>query len=151
MIKRLLGTTSLKANIVANFIGNGWAALIGIIFVPIYLKYIGPEGYGLIGIFASIQVVLSLLDSGLSTTLNKEMSRLSVIAGKEQQMGNIVKTLGNVYWVLALIAGIIALCLSPLVAKYWIHPKELSIQTVTYAFILLSVSVVFQFPSGENR
>ncbi|MEP6950980.1 MAG: oligosaccharide flippase family protein [Ginsengibacter sp.] len=148
MLKRLLHTTSLKANIAANFAGNGWAALIGLLFVPIYLKYIGAEGYGLIGIFASLQVVLSLLDSGLSTTLNKEMAMLNALPGREQQMRNLVKTLGTIYWLLALIAGLIALCLSPLLAKYWVKPEELSIQTITYAFILLSVSLVFQFPCG---
>lgn len=148
MIKRLLHTTSLKANIIANFVGNGWAALISLIFVPIYLKYIGAEGYGLIGIFASLQVVLSLLDSGLSTTLNKEMSRLSVLPGREQQMRNIVKTLGSVYWMVALTAGLIAMALSPILAKYWVHPKNLSVQTITYAFLLLSLSLIFQFPTG---
>lgn len=148
MIKRLLHTTSLKANITANFIGNAWSALIGLLFVPIYLNYIGAEGYGLIGIFASLQVVLSLLDSGLSTTLNKEMSRLSVLPQKEQQMQNLVKTLGNVYWGMALVAGLIALCISPLLARYWVHPVNLSIKTITYAFVLLSISLVFQFPSG---
>ncbi len=148
MLKRLLHTTSLKANIIANFAGNGWAALISIVFVPIYLKYIGAEGYGLIGIFASLQVVLSLLDSGLSTTLNKEMSRLSVLPGKEQQMRNIVKTLGTVYWVVALAAGLIAMALSPVLAKYWVQPKDLSVQTITYAFLLLSLSLIFQLPTG---
>jgi O-antigen/teichoic acid export membrane protein len=148
VIKNILHTTSLKANIVANFVGNGWSALISIIFVPIYLRYIGAEGYGLIGIFASLQVVLSLLDSGLSTTLNKEIARLSVLPNTQQQMRNLVKTLGGVYWLIASIAGILALCLSPFLANYWIHPKELSAQTITYAFILLSISVVFQFPSG---
>ena len=148
MIKKLFQTTSLKANITANFLGNGWSALIGLIFVPIYLKYIGAEGYGLIGIFASLQVVLSLLDSGLSTTLNKEIARLSVLHGKAQQMRNLVKTLGSVYWVVSLVAGLIALCLSPLIARYWVHPKDLSVQIITYSFILLSISLVFQFPSG---
>jgi O-antigen/teichoic acid export membrane protein len=148
LLKRLLNTTSLQANVVANFVGNGWAALISIIFVPIYLKYIGAEGYGLIGIFASLQVVLSLLDSGLSTTLNKEIAKLSVLPNTQQRMRNLVKTLGSVYWIMALAAGIIALCLSPFIAKYWVQPNELSVQTITYAFILLSISVVFQFPSG---
>ena len=148
MLKRLLNSTSLKANIIANLVGNGWTALISILFVPLYLKYIGPEGYGLIGIFASLQVVLSLLDSGLSTTLNKEIARLGVLPNTQQQMRNLVKTLGTVYWVIALVAGLIALCLSPILAKYWVHSKELSVKTITYSFILLSVSVVFQFPSG---
>ena len=148
MLKKILHTTSLKANIAANFAGNAWGALIGIIFIPIYLKYIGAEGYGLIGIFASLQVVLSLLDSGLSTTLNKEMARLSALPNKQQQMHNLVKTLGTVYWGISLITGVIALCLSPLLAKYWVHPKELSVEVITYSFILLSLSLVFQFPSG---
>ncbi|MDB5115741.1 MAG: Polysaccharide biosynthesis protein [Mucilaginibacter sp.] len=148
LLKKLLNTTSLKANIVANFVGNGWGALISIIFVPLYLRYIGAEGYGLIGIFASLQVVLSLLDSGLSTTLNKEIARLSVLPDTQQQMRNLVKTLGSVYWGLALVAGVIALGLSPLLAKYWVHSKELGVSTITLAFILLSISLVFQFPTG---
>jgi O-antigen/teichoic acid export membrane protein len=148
LFNKLINTTSLKANLISNYIGSGWSALISIIFVPLYLKYIGAEGYGLIGIFASLQIVLSLLDTGLSTTLNKEVARLSVFPNKHQQMLNLVKTLGSLYWVMAIIAGSIALGLSPLLAKYWVHPKDLSINTITYAFILLSFSLMFQFPSG---
>lgn len=148
MITRLFSSTSLKVNIIANFIGNGWGAILSIVFVPIYLKYIGAEGYGLIGIFASLQVVLSLLDSGLSTTLNKEVARLSVLSDKEQQIRNLVKTLGSIYWIMSLLAGLIAIVLSPLLAKYWVQPKELSINVITYSFILLSGSLIFQFPSG---
>jgi O-antigen/teichoic acid export membrane protein len=148
VFKKIINSTSLKLNLIANFVGNGWSALISILFVPLYLKYIGAEGYGLIGIFASLQVVLSLLDSGLSTTLNKELARLSALANAQQQMRNLVKTLGGVYWVVAITAGIIALCLSPLIANYWVHPKDLAIQTVTYSFVLLSISIIFQFPSG---
>lgn len=148
MAKRILQNTSLKANIISNFAGNGWSALINILFVPVYLNYIGSEGYGLIGIFTSLQLILSLLDSGLATTLNREISRLSVLAHSEQRMNNIVKTLETVYWLLALAAGIVSIGLSPLLAKYWVQPQELSVQTITYAFFLLSATLVFQFPSG---
>ncbi|MBC7935318.1 MAG: oligosaccharide flippase family protein [Rhizobacter sp.] len=148
MLKKILHTTSLKANIIANFTGNGIIALTSLLFIPVYLKYIGAEGYGLIGIFASLQVVLSLLDSGLSTILNKELARMSAIPGTAQRMRNMVKTLGSMYWLAAIAAGLIALALSPLLAKYWVNPKELSPQTVTYAFMLLSISVTFQFVNG---
>jgi len=148
VLRRLLGITSLKANIIANFIGNAWSALLNIVFLPLYLKYIGAEGYGLIGIFASLQVVLSLLDSGLSTTLNKEIATLNVLPNKEQQMRNLVKTLGCVYWAMAILAGLAALCLSPFLAKNWVKPENLTIETITYAFILLSISITFQFQTG---
>lgn len=145
---KIFQVTTIKANIISNFIGNGWGALLSIIFVPIYLKHIGAEGYGLIGIFASLQVVLSLLDSGLSTTLNKEIARLSVLPDTQQKIKNLVKTLGTVYWALSIVAGLIALGLSPFLAKYWVQPKVLSVNTITYAFILLSGSIIFQLPSG---
>ncbi len=148
MIKKILHSTSLKANIIANFTGNGITALISFISVPVFLRYLGPEGYGLIGIFATLQVVLSLLDSGLSTTLNKELARLSVLKNAAVQMRNMVRTLGNVYWVVAGIVGVIALLLSPLLARYWVQPGSLSTETVTYVFLLLSLTLVFQFPAG---
>ena len=148
IIKKVLQTTSVKINIIANFCGNGWASLIGFIFIPYYIKYIGAEGFGLIGIFASLQVMFSLLDSGLSTTLNKELSRLSVLPKTAQKMRNIVKTIGSVYWLVAICIGLISVFLSPFLANHWVQPEELSIQTITYCFVLLSISMVFQFPSG---
>ena len=148
MRKNFFSTTSLKANVIANFAGTGWTAIVGFIFTPIYLKYIGAEGYGLIGIFASLQIVLSLLDSGLSTTLNKELARLNVLPDKQQQMRDLVKTLSRVYWIIAIIAGVIGMLLSPYLATYWVRPESLSRETITYSFLLLSLSLIFQFPSG---
>lgn len=148
MSKNFLHKSSLKANIIANFAGNGWSALVGLLFVPLYLKYIGAEGYGLVGVFASLQVVLSLLDSGLTTTLNKEIARLAVLKDTGQKIRNIVKTLGTAYWFVALLAGIIAAVLSPFIAAYWVRPQELSRETITWAFLFLSGSVIFQFPIG---
>lgn len=148
MLKKIIHTTSLRANIVANFTGNAVTAVTNLLFIPVYLKYIGGEGYGLVGIFASLQVVLSLLDSGLSTTLNKELARFSAMSDATQRMRNMVKTLGAVYWVAAIVAGLVALALSPVLARYWVNPKELSVATITHAFMLLSCSVVFQFVTG---
>ena len=148
MLKNFFSTTSLKANIIANISGTAFTALISIIFVPFYLKYIGAEGYGLIGIFASVQTVLYLLDSGLSTTLNREIARLIVLPNTQLKIQNLVKTLGSIYWIMALFAGIIAMCISPIIAKYWLHPKILSTETISNVFFLLSASIVFQFPIG---
>lgn len=148
MLTKIFKSTSLKANIISNFLGNVWISLIGFIFMPIYLNYIGAEGYGLIGIFMSLQVMLKLFDSGLSTTINKELSRLIVIPNSEQKMQNVVKSLGLVYLGLSLVVGLIAISLSPLITKHWVTPVNLSTQTVTYAFMLLSLAMMFQFNSG---
>jgi len=119
-----------------------------LIFVPFYIKYLGPEAYGLIGVFASFQTILSLMDSGLSTTLNRELARLNVIPNSSSNMRNLVKTLGTGYWVLAIFIGFIAILLSPILAHHWVQPKELSVTIIQNSFLLLSISLIFQFPIG---
>jgi O-antigen/teichoic acid export membrane protein len=148
LFKQLLNTTSLKANIIANFIGNVWSAVISLFFVPYYLYYIGAEGYGLIGIFTSLQVVLSLLDSGLSPTLNRELARLSALPNTEEQIRNLVRTLELIYWSLAFCIGLIAIGIAPILANHWIKPQILTISTVEYSFMLLGGGLIFQFPIG---
>ena len=46
-------------------------------FIPLYIKYLGIEAYGLIGIFALLQAWLALLDMGMTPTLSREMARFT--------------------------------------------------------------------------
>ena len=71
----------LKKNIVGNLLGRGWSGLISLAFIPIYINFSGIESYGLIGIFIMIQAFLSLLDLGLSATVNREMAGTPGLAG----------------------------------------------------------------------
>ena len=84
---------SLKKNIAANFIGRFWTSLIGIVFVPVYIHFIGIEAYGLLGVFATFQFLLGLLDMGLSTTLNRELAKFNAAKGHGQYMNNLVFTM----------------------------------------------------------
>ena len=65
----------IRRNVIANYLGQAWGALMGLAFVPFYIRYLGVEAYGLIGIFALLQTLLSLLDLGLTPALSREMSR----------------------------------------------------------------------------
>jgi len=56
---------SVKKNIIANYLGNAWAALMGFAFVPIYIKYLGPEAYGLVGLFVVLQGMIAILDADI--------------------------------------------------------------------------------------
>lgn len=72
-----------------------------LIVIPLYIKFLGIEAWGLVGFFATLLVTFGLLDMGLSTTINREMARLSVLPGKEQEMRNLVRTLEVIYWGIA--------------------------------------------------
>jgi O-antigen/teichoic acid export membrane protein len=84
-------------------------------FVPLYIHFLGIEAYGLMGIFATLQAIFGLLDMGLSTTLNREMARLSVQSHGGQQMRNLVQTLEGGYWAIGMVIGVIVLTLAPII------------------------------------
>ncbi len=140
--------STLKNNIAANFAGSFWQALMGLIFVPLYIKFMGIESYGLVGLFTTLQVIFGLLDVGLGSTLTREMARLSVLPGKEQEMRNLVRTLEMLYWAIAIFAGIIVVTMSSFIARYWIQAGQLSPETIEQALILMGIVMVFQMPGG---
>jgi O-antigen/teichoic acid export membrane protein len=139
---------SLKKNIAANFAGTFWQALMGLIFIPLYIKYIGIESYGLIAIFATLQIIFGLLDAGLGNTLTREMARLSVLPNKEQETRNLVRTLETLYWGIAVLVGIAVVSLSSSIAHYWVKAGQLSPTTIEQSFLIMGFIMVFQMPIG---
>ena len=139
---------SLKQNIAANFGGTLWQALMGLVFVPLYIKFMGIESYGLIGIFSTLQITLGLLDLGLGSTLTRGMARLSALPDKEQEMRNLIRTLETIYWSVAVIVGISVVATSPFIAHHWVKAGELSPGTVEQALFIMGFLMVFQMPIG---
>jgi hypothetical protein len=46
---------SLKKNIAANYASQFYVTLIGIVMMPLHIKYMGADAYGLVGFFAMLQ------------------------------------------------------------------------------------------------
>ena len=136
----------LKKNIVANFGGSVWTGLMGLVFVPLYIHFLGIEAYGLIGIFATLLALFGLLDMGLSGTLNREMARLAVQEDKAQEMRDLVRTLEIPYWLVGLLISVIVIVLSPFIAYRWVNAEHLSPKSVQTAIMIMGLAVAFQWP-----
>jgi O-antigen/teichoic acid export membrane protein len=136
----------IKQNIIANFGGKAWQALMSLAFIPLYIKFMGIESYGLVGIFASLLALFGILDMGLSTTLNREMARLSVLPDKAREMRNLVRTLELPYWGVAVFIGIAVVSLSGPIANYWVKADKLTPAAVQQALIIMGGVVAFRWP-----
>lgn len=139
---------SVRGNIIANFAGRAWAGIFSLAFVPLYIKLMGVEVYGLLGIFMSLSALLSLLDMGLSATLSRELSRLSAVENSEQESRNLVRTFEAVYWGIGILIGIAVVTLAPLITKYWINSSSVSSETVEQALIIMGFLIAFQWPGA---
>lgn len=142
---------SVKRNIIANYIGSIWGAVMGLAFTPLYIHYLGMEAYGLIGVFILLQAWLALLDLGLTPTLSREMARFQAGAHTPQSIRNLVR---SVEWVFALIAIVIAVCvflLAPWLATDWLKVEHLSSAVVTEALSISGIVIALRWLSGLYR
>src|ERR1035437_3091490 len=84
---------SVRRNAIANYLGQGWRAIMGLVFVPLYVRYLGIEAYGLIGIFAILQAWLGLLDMGMRPALGREMARFAGGAHNAQSIRDLLRSI----------------------------------------------------------
>lgn len=136
----------LKLNIVANLVGRGWMAILSLALVPFYIKFMGIEAYALVGIYTTLYSLFSLLDVGLSSTLNRELARLSIQENQAQRARNLVRTLEIIYWAISGLIALALLLLVPILANHWIQPGKLASGTVEQALLLISLVIATQFP-----
>lgn len=137
---------SIKKNIIANFVGSAWSALMGLAFVPFYIRLMGAESYGIVGVYVSVQAMLAVLDLGLSQTLSREMARLSVDEINADLMADTTRTLEIIYWGIALgVVTLIAL-LSNTIAYHWLNPEHLSRKSLTEALWVMGLVVGLRWP-----
>ncbi|MBN1877085.1 MAG: oligosaccharide flippase family protein [Anaerolineae bacterium] len=136
----------LRHNILANYAGNTLGALLAIVLVPLYIRFMGIEAYGLVGVFSTLGATFVLLDMGLSQTLNRELARLSAVPDTAKEMRDLARTLEVVYWVVALLIGIIVFALAPLIAEDWVQAESLPTSTVRQAVTLMGLIMTVQWP-----
>ncbi|MDQ3280430.1 MAG: oligosaccharide flippase family protein [Acidobacteriota bacterium] len=145
------GASRLRWNAVANLAGTAWASLLAIALVPVYLRYLGIESYALVGIFTVIQTTMMIFDLGLGMTVTRSMARLAVQPDSRTAQRNLVRTVEVVYWVIAGILGAAMFLSAGVIARLWIHPASVPVETVVRAVRLMAVANVFAFPAAMYR
>lgn len=138
---------SLGRNLLSGLTNSIWTALIGLAVVPLYLRYLGIEAYGLIGFFATTQALLSLLDLGLAPTINREVARCSA-TGNMPEARNLLHTLAVVYGVTALLIALLIFTLAPLIASHWLQSSNMGSETLGRAMMLMGLVIACRWPIG---
>lgn len=114
--------------------------------VPLYIKFMGIEAYGLIGFYLMFQAMLNVLDLGLSPTMNREMARYSVQLEKADEARDLVRTLEVGYWLIGIMIGVAFVVASPWVATHWIKAGAIPVRSIRQSVMLMGVLAIFQWP-----
>src|SRR4051794_15738275 len=105
MTLKQFGQQSVKRNIVFNVFGGVWTIFLNLVAIRFELRILGPEAYGLISFGTSLQVLFTLFDLGLSTTVVREVAGDNS-PGREKSR-ELVQVVAFIYWTVAIIVGLV--------------------------------------------
>lgn len=142
---------SLKRNLVANYLGQAWTGLIGLAFVPLYIRYLGIESYGLIGVFTLLQTWFLVLDMGLTPALGREMARFTAGAHSVQSIRDLLRSIEWLGVGIALFIGMTIWVGSAWLATHWLQTSALPPAAVAQAVALMGAVIGLRFLESVYR
>jgi O-antigen/teichoic acid export membrane protein len=142
---------SLKNNIIANFLGQGWTGLLALVFIPAYIEYLGIEAYGLITLFIVIQSILMLLDVGMTPTINREMAKFNAGFHTPQSIRELLRSIELICCVLAALIIFIFWITSTSFANDWLKIEHLSTNVVKNSLVMMALVVGMRLFEGVYR
>jgi O-antigen/teichoic acid export membrane protein len=133
--------TTVTRNIVANVAGTALGMLAFLAVVPVYLRLLGPEAYGLVGLFTTVMLAAAALDLGLGATLNREAARTTAQPDGAAAFADAAATLHAACWVVGITAGVLFALAAPGAATRWLNFSALSPDDVRTALALMGVAL----------
>ncbi|MEZ6128498.1 MAG: oligosaccharide flippase family protein [Planctomycetaceae bacterium] len=135
----------------ANYIGQGWSAVMGIVFVPLYVSYLGIEAYGLIGLFALLQAWLRLLDMGMTPTLVREMARFTADGQEVAEIRDLLRSFEMISIALAVLTALTIGMRADWLAESWLRSGTLPTDTVAGAITVMGTVAAIRFIESVYR
>jgi len=132
---------SVPASIVANFFGRGVVALLGLLCAPIYLHYLGTEGYGVVGIYLTLQNVLALLDMGMGPAVTRALAQGLASHAEPVRLRSLLRTLEAFYFAVGMVAACALFLAAPFIAAHWVKPQQLSVEEVATSVRLMAAGI----------
>jgi O-antigen/teichoic acid export membrane protein len=134
-------------NLVAGLLASGASTVTGLLVVPVYLRVLGGEGYGLAALFLALQALLQVFDVGLTATANREVARARA-QGAPHSADVLLAALAWVTWVVAAGIALVLALGAPVIARHWLQLRVLSQGDAVTALVLMAVALGLRWPTG---
>lgn len=140
---------SWRRNIIANYLGAGAMILAPILALPWYLDQLGSKQYGLIGFVATLQVVLGLIDAGISQALVRDFAtRFDGTVDGKKKSAILLFGFERIYWIFSLSIGLGTWLASRFIAEHWLNLDGLPLSSGVMAVSGAAVIFAAQFPGS---
>lgn len=137
---------AIGKNIIANVAGRVWSIISIYVFVPLYIKILGVETYGVISFYSLLLVVLAFADAGLTATLNREFAKASTLNLSYKQ--SLLRTFEYIYLIIGLFVVSITFFGAPIIVNQFIKTQEIPYQDLVNYVRIMGFIIAFYLVSS---
>lgn len=142
---------SFKRNVIASYFSQIYTAVVGIVMLPFYIRYMGAEAYGMIGFFTMLQAWFALLDMGLTPTIGRETARFNAGAIDVLSFRRLYRSLSCIFICIAMSGAVLLLWQASNIANHWLNVKLIPVKEVVTALQIIAVCVSLRWLGGLYR
>ena len=134
-----------RVNLIANGAGAVITSVIQFLLVRIFVREMGVEAYGLIGVQATLSTLVQLADVGISTAINRELARRTALGTAPGDVRDMVRTLEVGYAAVGVLIGLVIVLAAPF-AETWLRHDRLSGEMVRHSVQAIGLLIAAQWP-----
>jgi O-antigen/teichoic acid export membrane protein len=135
---------SLRRNAAANFLGTAFVAGVYFLVLPVYLYLLGPDKFGLVGLFFALSGIAAALDLGMGAALNRLLAQRSASKSDNASMRDAVYTFGFIVVVASLLVGLLLTVWLPSAASHWLKTGSLDTNVVKSSIQYMGIGLAVQ-------
>jgi len=137
---------SLGKHSIANLVGALVPMIVGLITVPLYLHYIGPERFGVLAVILALLGYFGFFDLGMGRAVTQRMARLT--DAQEIDRSNLLWTALTASFLLGLLGSVVLWLGADYMLTHVINMSEVSRQEATTAVFWLLIALPLLLPAS---
>jgi O-antigen/teichoic acid export membrane protein len=138
---------TIGRDLLANLVSRTYVGILNVIVVPVYVRHLGIDSWGIVGTFLALQSVLFVLDFGISPLVARELAltRASNTTDPPSRI-SLVHTAERIYWLLGLAGTVVFVVFASTLLGTEVKGGQLSKAQFYWAVGLTALSVGLQWP-----
>lgn len=137
----------LARNASSGYVALAWMSALSLLTIPIYVRLLGADEWGLVAACASLQLIFNFVDSGFSQIVPRWIARAHAT---EAASGGFIRLFRRIYLVLGLAGWLLLQASAAPLAQRWFDVGVERQAELEWAIRIISFQLVFQFLNSLN-